>query len=540
VWLFGCAPKAIHSDPGEGGATGNDRGGSTGSGGRGGGSQPSGGAGGQSPGSGGSTPGSGGGGAQTDASGPAKGGATGSDAGGTQPPPGDGGVPQGTDPYGTLPSGGGNKMSPMAFEDRLYNYEITVAPVELAKLNMNPAMYDDLGLYVPATVKIDGQDLGMVGLRYKGSWGNFRTCLPNGGTGPAEPYMPPAGNGCPPFPKFPYKIAFDQYDINKKYAGLKKINLHSLIRDPSKLHERLAYQLFRDMGIATARSTHAKVTVNGVYKGLYAVTEAMTDGRFTSDRWPTDPEGNMYKQAWPIWLFVDYYKTKLETNTDPVPPPAIYDKILAFAKDVYNAKTNDQAWAAVMKWSDPDWLGRYLAVDTVTRNADGVTKFLCNPNNLQNDCQNNNFFFYQTKGDKFLLLPWDLDYTWNVKADHDPIPPWDKPIADCTMRFNVYGGMHKAPSCDPIFKAMNTPMGRPFYIDAIKKMLAGPYNVQKMQADVDRWAGQIREAVMMDKDIDAAAWQTQLTVMKNAINTLRGMIQGVVDGKDFRPWPPPM
>jgi spore coat protein CotH len=414
-----------------------------------------------------------------------------------------------------------------------------------------------MGVYVPATLKIDGQDLGRVGVRYKGAWGTFRTCLQGatGSTGGVVPARPQGGdgngNGCTN--QLPLKVAFDEIDPLKRWNGLKKVNLHSLIRDFTKMHEKLTFQIFRGMGIATARSTHARVTLTvgaASAVALYALTENVSDGRFTEDRWPRDQNGNLYKQGWPRFVTAAYWQPKLETNTDAV-PPVTHDKVLAFSKEVYYGRANPETvLAALHKWSDVEWLARVMAVDTVSNNTDGLTKFWCRqPSSaapLASDCSNNNYFWYQTKADKFLLVPWDVDYTWELRPDHYVIPAWDAAVADCTKPYPLYGADHMAPSCDPIFRALNLPAPRALYIQAIKDMLAGPLDVRRVHADIDRWTAALRPAIMATRSatlgavevrsaINLAFWEAQVRTWKGNVQTLRDRIAGVIDGRPFRP-----
>jgi hypothetical protein len=336
------------------------------------------------------------------------------------------------------------------------------------------------------------------------------------------------------------------------------VNLHSHLRDRTKLREKLTFWLYRAMGIATARSTHAQVTVDvggSRLVGLFGLTENMSDGRFTEDHWPGDPDGNLWKQTWPTnpnkW---GYWLPALETNTDPKPPDTIADKAVAFAKEV-SANKNDpeKVLAALQKWSDVEWLARYMAVNTVTRNEDGVVKFSYSWSPDTTPPQNNNYFWYQFgKQDRFLLLPWDVDYSWySQQNDYDPLPPWDKPIADCTAQFKLWKVTpHSSPSCDPVMKALALPAARRFYLQAIRDMLAGPLNVPAIHADIDRWAAYLRPAVaagtmatiggiQFNWTIDASQWERHVRTLKADVQTLRDMIAGVLDGKEFRPFPPP-
>jgi spore coat protein H len=457
--------------------------------------------------------------------------------------------PAGVDVHGTLPSGGGIAGTEAAFEDRVHDYRFTVDPAELARLNAAPARFDDQRLFIPAQLTIDGREVGRVGLRYKGHFGTFRTCLPGpGGAGPAEPYNPPPDSACPPVPKFSYKVLFDAFTPARRFHGLARMNLHNLIRDPSKLHERLAYQLFRDMGIATARSTFARVTVNGISKGLYAATEDIGDRRFIVDHWPSDPGGKLYKQGWPRFVDPGYWRARLATpkpRDDEQATASSHRKAIAFARDIVAAGDDPRrAAAALARWSDPDWLARYMAVDTAIRNVDGVTKLFCEPG-APGVCFPNNYFWYQTRRGKFLLLPWDLDYTFRVSVRQNKLPPWDlalpAPGVDgCDARVTMDGAAHAPAPCDPVFRGINA--RRPLYIRAVKQLLALPgFQVAAMHAKVDRWTAMIADTVAGDGAIPRSGpkeWRAQVALLKHDLGVLRARMEAVAAGEPYRPFPP--
>ena len=453
----------------------------------------------------------------------------------------------GVDAHGTHPDGGGLPESAAAFEDRIYDYRLTVDPAELAKLDARPAWYDEQRLFVPARLSIDGRELGVVGLRYKGHAGTFHTCLSDDGRGPAVPYRPNPANGCPPVPKFSYKILFDAVARDTRFHGLARMNLHNLIRDPSKLHERMAYQLYRDMGIATARSSFARVTVNGELKGLYAATEDINDRRFIRDRWPSDAKGILYKQGWPVSTDPDYWDRSLANPRprDPGKARAIsHRKAIAFSRGVLAARGDPRRVAATLtRWSDPDWLARYMAVDTAVRNVDGVTKLFCKAGGPS--CLPHNYFWYQTRRGKFLLLPWDLDYTFRVSVRQNRLPLWDQPlpvpgITGCDARIAMDGSQHAPPSCDPVLRGINA--RRDLYLAAVKRLLALPgFQAAALVAEVDRRAAMIRELVAADPAIPksgAKAWDAQIALLKHDLGVLRARMEAVAAGQPYRPFPP--
>ena len=63
----------------------------------------------------------------------------------------------------------------------------------------------------------------------------------------------------------------------KKLLGLKKMTLNNMGQDPSRLHEMLAYSLYRAAGVPSARSGYTFVTLNGQDYGLYSNVEAYDD-----------------------------------------------------------------------------------------------------------------------------------------------------------------------------------------------------------------------------------------------------------------------
>ena len=63
----------------------------------------------------------------------------------------------------------------------------------------------------------------------------------------------------------------------KKLLGLKKMTLNNMAQDPSRLHEMLAYSLFRAAGVPSARAGYTFVTLNGQDYGLYSNVEAYDD-----------------------------------------------------------------------------------------------------------------------------------------------------------------------------------------------------------------------------------------------------------------------
>ena len=77
----------------------------------------------------------------------------------------------------------------------------------------------------------------------------------------------------PENPKPSMRVSFSHFNKDRHLHGVAGFKFDALKADPSMLHERLAYGVYRDAGLPAPREAHARVLVNGELKGLYAVEE---------------------------------------------------------------------------------------------------------------------------------------------------------------------------------------------------------------------------------------------------------------------------
>ena len=110
-----------------------------------------------------------------------------------------------------------------------------------------------------------------MGIRYKGSIGSFLGCTESG-----NPFFPSGRKTCL---KLSMKIKFDEYKSEQRFFGVKRLQLHAMRLDDSMMDERLAYSLFREMGIAAPRANHIRLLVNGV-KGFSCLSNRLTVNSF--------------------------------------------------------------------------------------------------------------------------------------------------------------------------------------------------------------------------------------------------------------------
>jgi hypothetical protein len=172
--------------------------------------------------------------------------------------------------------------------------------------------------FVEADACYNGQAIGRVGVRFKGSYGSLYNCFDAAGQ-----------NTCR---KLPMKIKFDKYVDKQRFYGLKRLNFQSYRYDNSYLKERLSYDLYRAMGVVTPRAAWARLRVNGEDQGLFGMVE-QPDGPFAKDRFPATPDNNMYKELWPGKADENLMVSRLETNTKTPNVSAFKDHRRGGARD---------------------------------------------------------------------------------------------------------------------------------------------------------------------------------------------------------------
>jgi hypothetical protein len=445
--------------------------------------------------------------------------------GGSPPSNTDGGAPP-----AAVPGMGSQNSRPhptnVVFDDtKLPAWNLTIAAADLAK--MNTALLDPdpskKEVYVPATLKVDADDVGKVAVRYKGAFGTLQSCVQSG------------MNVCK---KMSLKVDFAEFEPNKRFYGLKKINLHAQRADGTQLHEKLAYKMFRDMGIPAPRSVHGRVFINGDYKGLYGVTEVI-DGRFLDYWFPKgQADGNLYKEAWPLSQDRNYYLRLQKTNEpDPKDPMRVVvppNKVMAAAMAMSNASATELP-KVVDSWMNTDYMMRYLAVDRATTNWDGAETFYCG--GATSGCGNHNFYLYESQTENRLyVLPWDLDNTWQVFSWWEVVWPWNLQNPSCGMNTQVFTNWLGRPACDKIFKGLAASAGPTRFAAALGELLDKHFNVEAMRGLIDQWASHIAPAVMMDLNGPGfMPWMTNVANFKRDLALLREKMLAIKAGMEPRP-----
>ena len=374
-------------------------------------------------------------------------------------------------------------------QEKLHTFELTLSDQNLAYLDSAPALEE----YVPGTLTFEGETLP-VGIRYKGSVGAWVGCLSGEGFLSTE--------GEKECTKLSTKVKINWEDSDDTFYEVKKLQFHSQNLDPTKMHERLGYWLFREMGVPAPRSVHARLIINGQFNGIYALTEQI-DGRFTRENFD-DGTGNLYKEIWPITnsgvpMPAEPLQNALKTNEDEDPR---FDIIQQFAQAVVDA--DDRTRPDVMRqWLNVDQAISYMVVDRAIANDDGVLHFYCGGSEeieFGGGCNSHNFYWYEDPTAELIhLIPWDLDNAFdNITGPANPVTPikdkWGEKTNDCKpFAYGGWGLTQLSAACDPIIGTLAT--FEQEYQELRNGFLAGPFAKETVEGLLNTWAGQIKDAV---------------------------------------------
>jgi spore coat protein H len=360
-------------------------------------------------------------------------------------------------------------------------FDLYLPPGEWTKLQINAR--DET--YIPANVCYEGRSIGEVGLRFKGNVGSLGICFND-----QDELI------CP---RLDMKLKFNKYDKDLRFHGLKRLNFNVATGDDTYMKEALTYDVYREMGIVTPRTGWANVRVNGKSQGLYLLVEQV-DGRFTEDRWPEDPNGNVYKEMWPVIFRSNASVTPdsetvvahLKTNEDE----ANVSGFLSLSEQIMTASDADLR-DTLDRIMGMDYLVRYMAVDEVTTNVDGVTAWYKDLNS--ETAMNHNFYIYEKSDGKLVLIPWDLDNTLHTKTGFfGEVPGWQTVPTDCSLEYATWNGSNTviAPGCDRILQTVAKEEAH--YAAVVQQVLNGPFSGKTLDAKIDAYATRIRQAAAED------------------------------------------
>jgi hypothetical protein len=417
-------------------------------------------------------------------------------------------------PDGPAPVRFGTTATDLFAPRNLPRFELSLPPERWASMQAHAR--DEQ--WETATLRYQGALVGLIQVRFKGGFGTLVTCT--------------SDSGRIVCPKLSMKLKFSGVDEDRRFFGLKRLNLHAMARDPSLIRERLAYAVLAGVGIAAPRAGHATLSINGEDLGLYAMVEEI-DGRFTDERWSGAGDGPLFKGAWPLTEDPSYYTERLATHEDD----GDVRTYVAVAKDLRSVMGDPvRLRETAGRYFDLDALARTLAALDAIGAWDNVVNFICGDDLLRPGlCVNANYFVYQDeKRPTFTVIPWDMDQSFIARGGFAFAPHWTLPVEGCPARFTFAEGREVSlAGCDPLMAAVRADPTR--YREAMGEILSGPLARGELERQIDWFESFLADAVVQDKTVRGlTSWRTQLADLRRQVGLLRARAEVLRDGRPFR------
>ncbi len=440
---------------------------------------------------------------------------------------------------------------------RVHVVRLTLSPADLADLEDYSQLVSDglipevVSRYVPAQLDYDGATLDPIAVRYKGDQ-SITACIDDAGQRQVK-VMAEYG-GIDICAKFSLKLDFDRLQPDNRLDGLKKLNLHAMAADATKMHEMLGYHLFRAFGVPAPRTAYVRLYVNDVSRGLYLAVEQV-DGRFTAARFPDGGDGNLYKEVWPAEeKTVAQFLAALKTNEEA----ADVSDMLALRDAL--ARADDETFATdLAAFLDFDALARYVVVDRGIANFDGfLVWYGLKIGEIVLGAYNHNYYWYHdpTAG-RFTLIPWDLDKTflfpepifWSAlhpAGDPGVVPNWNVVTGSCAgydVNFDPpdTGGYGvRELDCDKFIRLLRATIAERL-APLAAEFTNGVYAPSNVTPLVEAWRTLIAPEVAQDVTDDAAHWQQAVDALlrdlprhRENLTALMAELRPIEDWRDGR------
>ncbi|MDP6684651.1 MAG: CotH kinase family protein, partial [Candidatus Marinimicrobia bacterium] len=225
-----------------------------------------------------------------------------------------------------------------------------------------------------------------------------------------------------------FKLDINCFEQGRSFYGVEKLNLNGEHNDPSIIRSKICWDLYRDLGMVTSRSTHVAVYINDKFYGLYISVEHIDD-EFLEKNF-SDDSGNLWKCIWPADLtyrggepedYHPYYDDErpytLKTNKDS------YDfSQLARLIGIINQTPDGEFADSLEAVLDVAGVLKYFAMNVLTGGWDDYW-FL----------RNNYYLYHHPSENRFHWIPYDYDNTLGIdwfEIDWTNSDPFNFPVID--------------------------------------------------------------------------------------------------------------
>jgi len=236
--------------------------------------------------------------------------------------------------------------------------------------------------------------------------------------------------------KMGLRVDFNRYTRNQKFLGLSSLVLDNVWQDASMMREALAMQVFRRLGEPAPRESFAKLYINNVYQGVYALVEPV-DALFVQ-RAINESAGYLFEYRYVQPFYMGYlgddlnaYKPMFQPETHVLEPDSLlYGPIRDLFREIN--EPDDAVWRErVEARIDLAQFIRHAAIQGFLEENDGLMGFL----------GINNFYLYRFAGtNRHRLFAWDEDFAFTfinesvLRRGDQPMVLFDRALAQPDLR----------------------------------------------------------------------------------------------------------
>ncbi|KAF7723900.1 hypothetical protein EC973_001523 [Apophysomyces ossiformis] len=320
-----------------------------------------------------------------------------------------------------------------------------------------------------------------------------------------------SGHGTRLHHKLSYKFELPE---NQALAGYRHLKLRSLATDPSYVRERMSYDIYRSVGVASTDCSYVRVFMNKQAYGLYGLVEVneepWIENEFYAGRKDTE-HGILYEGVF-VRLFTARPATLAYRGDDQklyadgaykidVKPsegqPADYTRLMELTKFLANAPSTGSE--VVKEWE------RHIDTQSIIRNmALEITLGLAD-NYIANS---NNYLLYDyCQQQKFIYIPTDTDLSFGSSSFSAP--------AMWKANYQRFPGMTRKPPL--VTKLLQVPQFKQAFENLLVKICKDIFHPDVINRYIDSVVDMIREDVAWDQSLPRSPNQDRL---KGALSQL--------------------
>lgn len=201
------------------------------------------------------------------------------------------------------------------------------------------------------------------------------------------------------------RIDFDRFAAGRRFLGLESLTLDNLWQDATFVRESVTMALFARLGQPAPREAYARLFINDVYVGLYAVVEAI-DAAFLSRAFGDDA-GYVFQYQWLdefhgeyLGQSLDRYKARFKPESHELDADtSLYLPLHDLFREI-NRPLSGTWRESVERHLDVTGFLTHVAIEMFVSELDGVLGAWAM----------NNFYVYRPTGSaRHSVIPWDRD-----------------------------------------------------------------------------------------------------------------------------------